>query len=236
MSSGLPDHWTCAAEHEIYEPPKFDGKNRIVNGLGWRYKRAMMTSIMAEETGRRRAEGATASLAIARQTSERAEAGTAGQARQAGRAGQAGQAGHGGRMGQAGRTDFSRWRSVIERDRRADGQFVYAVRSTGIFCRPSCPSRRPDRSRVEFLRRLATRNVPGFVPASAAGRRTSLSPIPGSRKSAEHVCTWRMSRGILLWQRWRGGLAAARITSRGISNGSSASRHEHLPTPRGCRK
>ncbi|HEV8383945.1 MAG TPA: bifunctional DNA-binding transcriptional regulator/O6-methylguanine-DNA methyltransferase Ada [Candidatus Acidoferrales bacterium] len=37
------------------------------------------------------------------------------------------------------------WRSVLTRDARSDGAFVYAVRSTGIYCRPSCPSRRPRR-------------------------------------------------------------------------------------------
>jgi AraC family transcriptional regulator, regulatory protein of adaptative response / methylated-DNA-[protein]-cysteine methyltransferase len=47
--------------------------------------------------------------------------------------------------------DNRRWEAVLARDRRADDRFVYAVRSTGIFCRPSCPSRRPDRSRVEFF-------------------------------------------------------------------------------------
>src|ERR1700733_4353227 len=44
-----------------------------------------------------------------------------------------------------------RWRSVQTRDRGADGAFVYAVRSTGIYCRPSCPSRRPRREQVEFF-------------------------------------------------------------------------------------
>jgi AraC family transcriptional regulator of adaptative response/methylated-DNA-[protein]-cysteine methyltransferase len=44
-----------------------------------------------------------------------------------------------------------RWNVVVTRDRRADGRFVYAVRSTGIYCRPSCPSRRPDPRRVEFF-------------------------------------------------------------------------------------
>lgn len=48
-------------------------------------------------------------------------------------------------------TDEARWRGVMARDRRRDGQFVYAVESTGIYCRPSCPSRRPTRSRVEFF-------------------------------------------------------------------------------------
>ena len=42
------------------------------------------------------------------------------------------------------------WRIVLARDRRFDGAFVYAVRSTGIYCRPSCPSRRPRRTLVQF--------------------------------------------------------------------------------------
>ena len=36
------------------------------------------------------------------------------------------------------------WRAVERRDPRFDGRFVYAVRSTRIYCRPSCPSRRPE--------------------------------------------------------------------------------------------
>jgi AraC family transcriptional regulator of adaptative response/methylated-DNA-[protein]-cysteine methyltransferase len=44
-----------------------------------------------------------------------------------------------------------RWRAVDTRDRKADGQFVYAVSSTGIYCRPSCASRRPRRDRVVFF-------------------------------------------------------------------------------------
>lgn len=43
------------------------------------------------------------------------------------------------------------WRAVLARDARADGAFVYAVRSTGIYCRPTCPSRRPARGRVELF-------------------------------------------------------------------------------------
>jgi AraC family transcriptional regulator of adaptative response/methylated-DNA-[protein]-cysteine methyltransferase len=42
------------------------------------------------------------------------------------------------------------WRAVSDRDSTADGLFVYAVTSTKIYCRPSCPSRRPRRDRVEF--------------------------------------------------------------------------------------
>jgi AraC family transcriptional regulator, regulatory protein of adaptative response / methylated-DNA-[protein]-cysteine methyltransferase len=43
------------------------------------------------------------------------------------------------------------WRRVQARDASADGQFVYAVETTGIFCRPSCVSRRPARQNVRFF-------------------------------------------------------------------------------------
>lgn len=48
-------------------------------------------------------------------------------------------------------TDDDRWNAVVERDGRADGSFVYAVRTTGVFCRPTCPSRLPNRANVEFF-------------------------------------------------------------------------------------
>jgi len=43
------------------------------------------------------------------------------------------------------------WQAVVARDSRLDGQFVFAVNSTRIYCRPSCPSRRPHRERVSFF-------------------------------------------------------------------------------------
>ena len=43
-----------------------------------------------------------------------------------------------------------RWQAVLARDPAADGAFVYAVRSTGIYCRPTCPSRRPSPGQVAF--------------------------------------------------------------------------------------
>ncbi len=54
------------------------------------------------------------------------------------------------------------WQSVLARDSRFDGAFVYAVRSTGIYCRPSCPSRRPQRDRVEFFADPTTAERAGF--------------------------------------------------------------------------
>ncbi len=44
-----------------------------------------------------------------------------------------------------------RWQAVQKRDVNADAQFVFAVRSTGIYCRPSCPARRPTRHQVVFF-------------------------------------------------------------------------------------
>jgi len=45
----------------------------------------------------------------------------------------------------------SRWQSVLARDANHDGKFVFAVASTGIYCRPSCPARRPRRENVTFF-------------------------------------------------------------------------------------
>ncbi len=45
----------------------------------------------------------------------------------------------------------SKWQQVMARDARQDGRFVFAVRTTGVYCRPSCPSRRPRRESVEFF-------------------------------------------------------------------------------------
>jgi AraC family transcriptional regulator of adaptative response/methylated-DNA-[protein]-cysteine methyltransferase len=44
------------------------------------------------------------------------------------------------------------WEAVLERDRSFDGRFFFGVRSTGIYCRPSCPARRPRREQVVFFR------------------------------------------------------------------------------------
>ena len=43
------------------------------------------------------------------------------------------------------------WNAVLARDASSDGSFVFAVRSTGIYCRPSCPARRPKREQVSFF-------------------------------------------------------------------------------------
>jgi AraC family transcriptional regulator of adaptative response/methylated-DNA-[protein]-cysteine methyltransferase len=55
-----------------------------------------------------------------------------------------------------------KWTMVLGRETKADGRFVYAVKSTGIFCRPSCPSRRPRREMVEFFDSPAQAQQAGY--------------------------------------------------------------------------
>ena len=60
------------------------------------------------------------------------------------------------------RNDGQAWQAVLSRDRRYDGMFVYAVKSTGVYCRPSCPSRRPRREMVEFFEQPQQAERAGF--------------------------------------------------------------------------
>jgi AraC family transcriptional regulator, regulatory protein of adaptative response / methylated-DNA-[protein]-cysteine methyltransferase len=56
------------------------------------------------------------------------------------------------------------WQAVVARDRASDGAFIFAVQSTGIFCRPSCSARRPRRDRVSFHRDPGAARAAGFRP------------------------------------------------------------------------
>lgn len=54
------------------------------------------------------------------------------------------------------------WESVLRRDRSADGHLLYGVTTTGVYCRPSCPSRRPKRSNVAFFSSAGAAERAGF--------------------------------------------------------------------------
>ena len=56
------------------------------------------------------------------------------------------------------------WNAVLSRDSSFDGLFVYGVRSTGIFCRPTCPSRRPRQSQALFFAAPEEARIAGFRP------------------------------------------------------------------------
>ncbi|MEZ3159293.1 AlkA N-terminal domain-containing protein [Microbacterium sp. BWT-B31] len=69
-----------------------------------------------------------------------------------------------------------RYRAIDSRDARFDGQFVTAVRSTGIYCRPSCPARTPKPSNVTFYRTSAAAHEAGY----RACKRCLPEAAPGS--------------------------------------------------------
>ncbi|GLU37445.1 MULTISPECIES: bifunctional DNA-binding transcriptional regulator/O6-methylguanine-DNA methyltransferase Ada [Pseudomonas] len=56
------------------------------------------------------------------------------------------------------------WQAVCERDAGFDQRFVFSVRSTGVYCRPSCPARRPSRANVRFHADAAAAEAAGFRP------------------------------------------------------------------------
>jgi AraC family transcriptional regulator of adaptative response/methylated-DNA-[protein]-cysteine methyltransferase len=72
-----------------------------------------------------------------------------------------------------------RWHSVVDRDAEADGMFVYAVKSTGVYCRPSCPSRVAKPKNVTFYASCAD--------AEAAGYRACRRCNPKGQSSAAAV-------------------------------------------------
>jgi AraC family transcriptional regulator, regulatory protein of adaptative response / methylated-DNA-[protein]-cysteine methyltransferase len=77
-------------------------------------------------------------------------------------------------------TPASRWRVVLARDRHYDGHFVYAVRSTGVYCRPSCPSRRPRRAQVSFFAAPAEAEAAGFRACRRCHPRDAAPADPGA--------------------------------------------------------
>lgn len=58
----------------------------------------------------------------------------------------------------------ARWADVTENNARADGTFVYAVHTTGIFCKPSCSSRTPNRTNVVFYETVSDAAQAGYRP------------------------------------------------------------------------
>jgi len=71
--------------------------------------------------------------------------------------------------------DETAWSAVLERDALSDGQFVYAVSSTGVYCRPSCPSRRPRREHVSFFAEPGQAEAAGYRACLRCGRGSEVA-------------------------------------------------------------
>jgi AraC family transcriptional regulator, regulatory protein of adaptative response / methylated-DNA-[protein]-cysteine methyltransferase len=79
------------------------------------------------------------------------------------------------------------WRATITRDPRADGTFVLAVRSTHIYCRPSCPARRPLRRNVVFFRTNAEAEKQGFRPCRRCRPNEVAGPVALVERAAQEL-------------------------------------------------
>src|SRR6202049_4461764 len=129
--------------------------------------------------------------------------------------------------------------AVASRDARLDSAFVYAVRSTGIYCRPSCPSRRPRPKQILFFAlpeaaeragfrpclRCRPRQAPRSLPAELVRRVCSEIEADADRPadlrrlaassgiSAQHLQrTFRQAMGITPWQ-YADAIRVARLKS-----------------------
>lgn len=80
-----------------------------------------------------------------------------------------------------------RWQAVVHRDAREDGKFVYAVRTTGVYCRPSCPSRAAKRQNVAFFASGELAAAAGYRPCKRC-RPDEISPQHARNVLVRQAC------------------------------------------------
>lgn len=79
------------------------------------------------------------------------------------------------------------WEAVERRDARLDGAFFYSVRTTGVYCRPGCASRRPRRENVAFYPTADAAETAGFRPCKRC-RPRALSATAHQAAAVEKAC------------------------------------------------
>jgi len=85
------------------------------------------------------------------------------------------------------------WEAVLARDANQDGQFFFAVSTTGVYCRPSCPAKRPRRENVAFYRRPEDAEKAGYraclrcKPKSASGNPQTATVKEMCRYIEQHL-------------------------------------------------
>lgn len=79
------------------------------------------------------------------------------------------------------------WRATLARDSRADGTFVLAVRSTHIYCRPSCPARRPLRRNVIFFQTREEAEKQGYRPCLRCRPNEIAGPVALVQRAARQL-------------------------------------------------
>jgi len=83
--------------------------------------------------------------------------------------------------------DEQRWQQFAAKDRRYDGAFIVAVRTTGIYCRPSCPARMPKRENVAFYDVPESAELAGFRACKRCHPAT-IEPLDPDRQMVRAVC------------------------------------------------
>ncbi|MEH1932782.1 MAG: bifunctional DNA-binding transcriptional regulator/O6-methylguanine-DNA methyltransferase Ada [Nostoc sp.] len=74
------------------------------------------------------------------------------------------------------------WQAVLNRDPTFEGKFFYGVRSTSVYCRPICPSRRPNRNQVCFFQSAQEAEIAGFRPCKRCQPQSEKVPNPAKAK------------------------------------------------------
>jgi AraC family transcriptional regulator of adaptative response/methylated-DNA-[protein]-cysteine methyltransferase len=146
---------------------------------------------------------------------------------------------HAGRMraeGQSGIQDDPRWAAILARDRRADGTFFYSVRTTGVYCRPSCGARRPKPEHVAFHETAASAERAGFRPCRrchpdrGADDRAHLTAVERACRLLEsaggipHLADLARLAGLSAWHFHRVFKAATGLTPRAYAAAHRARR------------
>jgi len=81
----------------------------------------------------------------------------------------------------------ARWKAVSENNSNADGAFYYAVITTGIYCRPSCRSRLPNRSNVEYFTTFDDAEAAGYRACKRC-RPAATSNVEKTEQKIIHAC------------------------------------------------
>ncbi|HMH85978.1 MAG TPA: Ada metal-binding domain-containing protein, partial [Gemmatimonadaceae bacterium] len=79
------------------------------------------------------------------------------------------------------------WESVLHRDVSADDRFLYGVTTTGIYCRPSCPSRRPKRDNVAFFSSVEAAERAGFRACQRCRPNRAKSTHPAVERARDYI-------------------------------------------------
>lgn len=83
--------------------------------------------------------------------------------------------------------DSTAWESVLHRDPSADARFLYGVTTTGIYCRPSCPSRRPKRDNVAFFSSAEAAERAGFRACQRCRPNRAKAPNRAVERARDYI-------------------------------------------------